>query len=214
MGIRTSGLIINMLKNKLIATVILLLLAGYLPASGILGPAFGQRPDQGLGQGQGPGHGQGRRHGQQSPADKAHPNIYNAPLPKDVNGYSWQRQDLEGKIVILNFWATWCAPCLRIIPDARDLYESHSRRDLLLLGVNLDTGGNRSLRRWLKLNRHNVTWPQLFNRGGINGTLPRAYEIKDVPAILIFDRQGNLAYRCNSASCTREAVRRLMKNNQ
>ena len=125
-----------------------------------------------------------------------------------------QRQDLEGKIVVLNFWATWCAPCLRLIPDAKDLYESHSRRDLLLLGVNLDTGGNRALRRWLKLNRHNVTWPQLFNRRGFNGALPRAYEIKDVPAILIFDRQGNLTYRCNSAPCTREAVRRLMDKNQ
>lgn len=194
----------EMIKNKLIATVILLLLSGYLPASGIQGQAFGQRP------GQGPGHGQGRRHGQQIPSEKADPNIYNAPLPNDINGYSWQRRDLEGKIVVLNFWATWCAPCLNLIPKAKELYESHSRSDLLLLGVNLDTGGNRSLRRWLKLNRHNVTWPQLFNRGGFNGALPRAYKIKDVPAILIFDRQGNLAYRCNSASCTREAVRRLM----
>jgi len=203
-----------MLKNKLITTVILILLAGYLPATGIHGPAFGQRPDHGLGQGPGPGQGQGRRHRQQSPTETADPNIYNAPLPKDVNGYSWQRQDLEGKIVVLNFWATWCAPCLRLIPDAKDLYESHSRRDLLLLGVNLDTGGNRSLRRWLKLNRHNVTWPQLFNRGGFNGALPRTYKIKDVPAVLIFDRQGNLAYRCNSAPCTREAVRRLIDKDQ
>lgn len=173
----------------------------------------GQRQGQGLGQSQAqsPGQGQGRRYGHRRYPEGTDPNLYELNLPPDLEGRTWNASNLAGKVVVLNFWATWCAPCLNQIPDVKKLYEGSSREELIILGVNLDTGGNRSLRRWLRLNRQNVTWPQLFNRGGFNSALSRAFTIKDVPSILIFDQQGELAFRCNSASCTKSAVQILLE---
>lgn len=162
------------------------------------------------GNGQGQGQGQGQGYGHRPRARNTNPNLYQAPLPRDMDGGSWDRGNLEGKIVILNFWATWCAPCLDQIPQVKKIFDGYGRDDLQLLGVNLDSGGNRSLRRWLRLNRNRVTWPQLFNRGGFNGELPVCYGIKDVPELLVFDRQGELVYRCHSAKCAREAVKELL----
>lgn len=164
-----------------------------------LPPALGQQ-----------NQGHGRRHGHHTYPEDSNPNIYEAPLPRGVDGSSWDRKRLQGKIVVLDFWATWCAPCLNQIPDIKRLHDSHSRDELIILGVNLDTGGNRSLRRWLNLNRHKVTWPQLFTRGGFNGPLPRCYGIKDIPEILIFNQRGELVHRCKSAECTSDAIRMML----
>ena len=158
------------------------------------GPGRGQNPDQ------------GRGYQQRPRAAHTNPNLYEAPLPIDIAGETWDREKLEGRIVLLNFWATWCAPCLDQIPEVKKIYDSYSRNDLVILGINLDSGGNRSLRRWLRLNRNHVTWPQLFNRGGFNGPLPGCYGIDNVPVLLVFNRQGELEYRCQSAACAREAV--------
>lgn len=187
----------KMLGRLIIITFILLFSASIQTATG--------QPDRIDAQGQ------GRRYGRDSRLAATYPNIYRAPLPASVNGSIWNREKLEGKIIILNFWATWCAPCLNQIPQVKKLYDRYSRDDLLLLGANLDTGGNRSLRRWLQLNRNRITWPQLFNRGGFNGELPSCYEIKDIPEMLIFNRQGELVYRCHSAESTEAAVRELME---
>jgi thiol-disulfide isomerase/thioredoxin len=189
----------KMLKQLITFTLILL-----IPASFVM--AAGQTPNEYDGQ----GRGQGRRHGRYSRIEPANPNIYNAPLPVDVNGSIWNHEKLEGKIVVLNFWATWCAPCLNQIPQVKKLYESCSSDKFLLLGVNMDSGGNRSLRRWLQLNRNKITWPQLFNRGGFSGALPSCYKIKDVPELLVFNRRGYLVHRGNSAAKTVEVVRDLL----
>ncbi|HOO09777.1 MAG TPA: TlpA disulfide reductase family protein, partial [Cyclobacteriaceae bacterium] len=131
--------------------------------------------------------------------------------PQDVDGKSWGRPQLEGKIVVLDFWTTWCAPCLKQIPRIRELYDSYSREELVMLGVNLDSGGNRSLRRWLRMNQAKMTWPQLFNRGGFSSALPQCYGIREVPVILVFDRNGRLAHRCDSAEAAAVAVASMMR---
>ena len=212
------------MKNKLLAVAALFLLPAIMPLvsgqvrhsegmSGIAG-GFGISARNGAGTQnsggrQNPDRGRGYRHHPRP--SYTNPNLYDAPLPRDLEGETWSRHRLENRVVVLNFWATWCAPCLDQIPEVRTLYDNYSRDDLILLGVNLDSGGNRSLRRWLRLNRNRVTWPQLFNRGGFNGELPGCYGIKDVPVLLVFNRKGELEFRCQSARCAREAVTELMK---
>ncbi len=58
---------------------------------------------------------------------------------KDMKGQEQRLQDYRGKWVLVNFWATWCPPCLEEIPDLIALYEAHRNKDLAVIGVALDS---------------------------------------------------------------------------
>ena len=58
---------------------------------------------------------------------------------KDLQGHQQRLQDYRGKWVLVNFWATWCPPCLQEIPDLVSLYEAHKKSDLVVIGVALDS---------------------------------------------------------------------------
>ena len=58
---------------------------------------------------------------------------------KDMQGQPQRLQDYRGKWVLVNFWATWCPPCLEEIPDLVKLHEAHKNKDLVVIGVALDS---------------------------------------------------------------------------
>jgi thiol-disulfide isomerase/thioredoxin len=60
-------------------------------------------------------------------------------LFKDLQGHEQRLQDYRGKWVLVNFWATWCPPCLEEIPDLISLHEAHKKTDLVVIGVALDS---------------------------------------------------------------------------
>ncbi|MBA2544081.1 MAG: TlpA family protein disulfide reductase [Deltaproteobacteria bacterium] len=53
----------------------------------------------------------------------------------DSNGTAYTRQSLAGKVVVINFWATWCKPCLKEIPDLSKIYEKYKGRGVVVLGI-------------------------------------------------------------------------------
>lgn len=69
----------------------------------------------------------------------------NDPLPsinlRDANGRVWSNRDLDGKAVLLNFWTTWCAPCLREMPIFDEMQEKYGPEGFTVLAVSLDRGG-------------------------------------------------------------------------
>ncbi len=66
------------------------------------------------------------------------PTLKNNFLLKDTTGRKHQLSDYKGKWVIVNYWATWCPPCLEEIPDLVAFYDAHKNRDAIVLGVTLD----------------------------------------------------------------------------
>lgn len=58
----------------------------------------------------------------------------------DIQGKTHQLSDYQGKWVLVNFWATWCKPCLREIPELSSLHEAHKNKDLVVIGIALDSG--------------------------------------------------------------------------
>lgn len=108
---------------------------------------------------------------------------------RDLQGTRWTAASLRGRIVVLDFWATWCAPCLAELPWLRRIQARHGDR-VVVLGVNLDVSDRRTLTGWLR--RQGVEWPQLHDGRGYNGDLARQFEVTSLPTSVLIDREGRV----------------------
>jgi thiol-disulfide isomerase/thioredoxin len=109
---------------------------------------------------------------------------------RDLNGRRWRAAELDGRVVLLDFWATWCAPCLADVPWLRQARGRFPADRLAIIGVSLDVGDRRSLTAWL--NRNRVDWPQTWDARGYNGVLARRFGVISLPQSLLVDGHGRV----------------------
>jgi thiol-disulfide isomerase/thioredoxin len=125
---------------------------------------------------------------------------------RDLSGRAVTPAALAGRVVLIDVWATWCAPCLADLPMLRDL-----RRDLgdeiAIVGVSLDRMPRRDFVSWLR--RHDVTWPQHFDGRGYASPLARALDVEAVPATLVIGRDGAVVARNVRGEALRALLHRL-----
>lgn len=111
----------------------------------------------------------------------------------DQNGESHVLSDYKGKVIFLNFWATWCPPCKAEMPDIQALYEERglNEEDVVVLGVaspNLgDEGDEEDIKKYLEDN--DLTFPVVFD---IDGEAVRNYQISAYPTTFIINKEGNI----------------------
>jgi thiol-disulfide isomerase/thioredoxin len=108
----------------------------------------------------------------------------------DIDGRRWSAEALRGRVVVVDFWATWCAPCLEELPRLKRMHERHEDRGLTIIGVSLDRSTTREFRSWLQ--RQAIGWPQVRESGGFDSPLARTFAIDAVPASFVFGRDGRL----------------------
>ena len=123
----------------------------------------------------------------QSPATVQIPADFNAV---DLSGKSWDVEALKGKMILIDFWATWCGPCLEQFPHLKDLYQRYHQKGLGILGINLDTAGRLDLEH--NLRRHRIPWPQITDYRGFKDSLARSLGVTSLPTSLIFSPKENL----------------------
>jgi len=97
---------------------------------------------------------------------------------------------LQGKVVILNFWATWCPPCKEEMPSMEMLYRKYKDQGLVILAVNAEEDGKELVENFLKKNPY--TFPILLDS---EAEVQNLYNIFRFPETLIIDRNGNIADR-------------------
>lgn len=103
----------------------------------------------------------------------------------DLTGKQWTLKELQGKVVLVNFWATWCPPCRKEIPDLEVLYNRFKDQGLLVLAI---TDEDRAKVEPF-VTKNNMTYPVLLDPGQKVGKL---YEVAGIPKSLIYDRTGKL----------------------
>jgi peroxiredoxin len=97
-------------------------------------------------------------------------------------------KDLRGKVVLLNFWATWCPPCKAKMPDLDALHRKYgAEHDFLVLGVN-DRENAVDVAAFAR--RENVSFPLVIDRDG--GVIEHLFQVRYLPTSMIIDRDGNI----------------------
>ena len=107
---------------------------------------------------------------------------------KDTSGHVQRLADYRGKWVLVNFWATWCTPCLQEIPDLVALHNAHKDKDLVVLGMALEYSSSKSVMDFAA--RRGITYPVIL---GDYQMAAQIGEIGTLPTTVLFDPSGKPA---------------------
>ena len=104
----------------------------------------------------------------------------------DIQGKSWTLSGLRGKVVVVNFWATWCPPCRKEMPDLESLYGRFKDQGLVVLAISDEDASK------VKpfISERNFTYPILLDPGRKVNAL---YGVEGIPRTFVYDREGKLA---------------------
>ncbi len=103
---------------------------------------------------------------------------------KGLDGKTYSLVDFRGRVVVIEFWATWCHACKETAPVLEALYESYKDRGLIVIGITMDSGygAEENVREFVK--RHNQTYPILWDDDRVS----RAYQAIQIPLTYVLDR--------------------------
>jgi len=106
-----------------------------------------------------------------------------------VDGREVDVSKMKGKVVLIDFWATWCMPCVGEIPHVKEAYDKNHAKGFEIVGVSLDQEKG-SLTEFVS--GHNMAWPQYFDGEGWDNKLAGQFGITSIPAMWLIDKKGNL----------------------
>lgn len=112
---------------------------------------------------------------------------------KDLNGTNIRLSDFKGKMVLLNFMATWCPECLASIPYLKVIYAQYYKKGLIMININIqETEGK--VAAYAK--KHSLPYPIVLDQ---EGTIAKSYGVVGVPVKILIDRQGRIiCWNCRS----------------
>lgn len=122
--------------------------------------------------------------------ERATDKLLNQPAPtfagKTPGGVDFKSSDLKGKVVLLDFWATWCGPCMQAIPKIQELSVKFKDQDVAIIGINRDKAGDEDKVR-KTIERRELTFGQVMDA---NGAIAKAHKVRALPTLILIDKEG------------------------
>jgi peroxiredoxin len=106
-----------------------------------------------------------------------------------IDGRTYKLSDLRGKVVMINFWATWCDPCAKEMPHLLKMYEKYKQGGFELLAISVDSKQDR-YKVPLFAEKHRLTFPVLYDEG-----VAELYSVEGYPTNIFIDKQGNVRFK-------------------
>ena len=125
---------------------------------------------------------------------------------KDIQGQVLHLSDYRGKWVLVNFWATWCPPCLEEIPDLIMLHNTHKDTDLIVIGIALDYASSKGVIEFAA--QHAIPYPVVL---GNHKMAAQIGEVDGLPTTIMFDPTGKPVAHQEGA-ITRESVEEYIRS--
>ncbi len=135
-----------------------------------------------------------------APADTTSPPTVYGPIPRigeiapdftqnDTSDHPLTLSQFRGKVVLIDFWASWCGPCLSAIPKFKDIWSRYRNRDFALLRVSLDN----NLESWRRAIRaNNLDWYHTSDGQFWNNAVAVRYGVTGIPHAILLDKSGKV----------------------
>ena len=121
----------------------------------------------------------------------------------DTVGKPLSLANYKGKVVLVDFWATWCLPCVAQLPYVLKTYSKYHSQGFEVVGVSLDDN-QQKLQVFAK--NQNMTWPQACDGQGMDGKLPTQYGIDSIPKTFLLNGQGIIIAKDLRGNALEQAV--------
>jgi peroxiredoxin len=126
----------------------------------------------------------------------------------NVSGTKLSLQSLKGKVVILDFWASWCGPCIKTNRELVKIYKKYKAKGVEIYSVSIDA----NTEKWKDaIKKQNLTWLQVNDPGNWNSPTARAWNIEAIPATYIIDKNGVIQYIDVEGKALKNAIDKLLK---
>lgn len=129
-------------------------------------------------------------------------------IAKAIDGTEVDLAKLRGKVVLLEFWASWCGACHQLTPKLKKFYEKYKDRGLEIVGINADES-EQELRDYL--NKQGITWKQIFEPDDVTTSVRFRYGITGYPTTILIDKKGTIRWNGFRRPDTEELIEKLLR---
>ncbi len=127
---------------------------------------------------------------------------------KGLTGETISPGKYKGKVLLLDFWATWCGPCKQEMPNVKRIYKKYNKKGFEIVGISLDRSRS-DLDRYIKNN--DISWPQFYDGKFWQNDVAVKYQVQSIPATYLIDKKGKIRYKSLRGSQLETAVKKLLE---